>query len=69
MRLGVVHESALRDVLPIADEIGKAEGFAVEHLQKARRGAAMLDIGLSLRARGGEKNARLRLDKSVQDRA
>jgi hypothetical protein len=49
--------------LPVAGKIDKADGLVVEHPQEAGRPAAVLNIGLSFRADGSEKNARLRLNE------
>ena len=47
-------------------EIGEAEGFIVDHLEKAGRATAIWDIGLEFCARGGQNNAGLRLDKACE---
>src|SRR5262249_50049243 len=60
---GIFREISLSDVLAIADEIGKADGFVVEHMQEAGRAAAVLDVRLTLRVRGGDEDAGLRRDK------
>ena len=61
MRLRILGEIAERDILPVAREIGKADGLLIEHLEEARRPAAMLDVRLAVLARRGEEDARLRL--------
>ena len=66
MRLGIVREIAQRDVLPVADEVGEADRLVVEHLEKAGRAAAVLNVRLTVRVRGGEKNARLRRDEAAR---
>ncbi len=42
MRLGIFREIAERDVLPVAGEIGERHRALVEHVQEARRPAAVL---------------------------
>ena len=64
MGLGIVREVAERDVLPVAGEVGEADRLVIEHVQETGRPAAMLDIGLTVRARGGEEDARLRRDEA-----
>ena len=61
--LGVLGKIALRDELPVPREVDKADGVGIEDLQKPCRPAAMLDIGLRLTIRCGEKHAGLRLDE------
>ena len=61
MSLGIIGEIAQGDVLPVAGKIGEAHGLLVQHLEKARWAAAMLDIGLAVAVGGGEEDARLRL--------
>ena len=48
MGLGIIREIALRDVLPVAGKVGKADGLDVEDPQKTGGPAAMLDIRLAL---------------------
>ena len=67
--LGIVGEVALRDILPIAGKIDKADRPIVEHPQEAGRPAAVLDVRLSLRAGGGEKDTRLRADEGRKVRS
>ena len=62
MGLRIVRKIALRDVLPVAGKVGKADGLVVEDPQKASRAAAVLDVGLAIGVDGGKKDARLRLD-------
>jgi hypothetical protein len=57
--LRIVGEIAERDVLPVADEIGEADRLVIEHAQKARRAAAVLNVGLAVLVRRGEKDAGL----------
>ena len=66
MRLRVLGEIAQRDVLPVAREVGEADGVLVEHPQEARRPAAMLDVGLALRVGGRQKDAGLGLDEGSE---
>jgi hypothetical protein len=56
-------EISLSDVLTIAGKIGKADGLVIEHTQEAGRTAAVLDVRLTLRVRGGDEDAGLRLDE------
>ncbi len=67
--LGVVREIAERDVLPVAGEIGKADGVVSERLEKVGGTAAMLDVRLPVHVRGGEENTRLRLGQRLADNA
>jgi hypothetical protein len=52
MCLRVFRQISLGDVLPVAAVIGEGNGVLVENFDKALRPAAMLDVGLSVRARG-----------------
>src|SRR5262249_28979422 len=61
--LGVLAEIALGDVLPVAGEIGKADRPVVEHLEKSRGSAAVLNVGLAALVRGAQEDARLALDE------
>src|SRR5262249_31751587 len=63
---GIVGEIALRNVLPVAGEIDEGDRLVVEHTQETRWPATVLDIGLSVRAGGGEKDTRLRRDEDAQ---
>jgi hypothetical protein len=51
----VLGEIADGDVLPVAAEIGEAKRALVDHLQEARRAAAVLDVGLSIGVGRGEE--------------
>ena len=64
--LGIVGKIALRDELPVAGEVGEGDGLLVEHAEEPGRPAAMLDVGLAVAVRGGEKDARLRFDESLK---
>jgi hypothetical protein len=55
VRLGILREIALRDELPVAGEIGKADGLVVDDVQKPCGPAAMLDVRLAVGAGGREK--------------
>ena len=48
MRLRVLREIALRDVLPVAAVVGERDRVLVEDFDKALRPAAMLDIGMAV---------------------
>src|SRR5262249_5488173 len=65
MRLCIVAEITLGDVLPVASIIDKSDGVIVEHAQESRRTAAMLDVRLTLGIDGGEEAAHLRLDEGL----
>src|SRR5262245_29431253 len=64
--LGILSKVARRDVLPIACEIDKAKGFFIEHLEKARRATAMLNVGLTFRIGGGQEDAGLPFDEGPE---
>ena len=59
MRLGIVGQIALGDVLPVAGKIGEGDGLVVEHAQEAGRAAAMLDVRLAVSACRRQENAGL----------
>ena len=48
-RPGVLGQVAQGDVLPVAAEVGEPERPLVDHLEEARRAAAVLDVGLARR--------------------
>jgi hypothetical protein len=54
--------------LPVALEIDEAEAALVENTEEARRPAAVLDIGLAVPARRGEKEAVARGDEGREIR-
>src|SRR5262245_20012732 len=68
MRLRIVAEITLGDVLAVASKINKSDGAVVEYTQESRRTAAMLDVGLTLGINGGEEDAQLCLDEGFQVR-
>ena len=53
----VFGQVALRDVLPVAAVIGERQRGLVQNLDEALRPAAMLDVGLAVRAGGREIQA------------
>ena len=53
----IIGKIAQRDILPIAAEIGKAQCLLIENPNKARRAAAMLDVGPARFADGRQINA------------
>src|SRR6201995_3007517 len=48
VRLGILREIALRQILPVAAIIGESDRAFVQHLDEALRSATVLDIGLSI---------------------
>ena len=69
MRARILGEVAGRDELAIADEVRERERVVVEHAEKARWAAAMLDVRLALGARGREVDAVLLGEKRRRARA
>src|SRR5580700_8340621 len=57
MRLRILRQIALRQVLPVAAKIGKRDGVLVQYLDEALGPAAMLDVGLAVGGRGREIEA------------
>src|SRR5262245_31427555 len=68
MRLRIVAEVTLGDILAVASKIDKSDGAVVEHAQESCRTAAMLDVGLALDVNSGEEDAHLCLDEGLQVR-
>src|SRR5262245_56822451 len=68
MRLRIVAEITLTDVLPVTGKIDKRDGAVVEHAQESRWTTAMLDVRLALGINGGKEDARLCLDEGFQVR-
>src|SRR5262249_23553109 len=60
----ILGEVADADVLLVTRIFGKSDGLFVEHAQKARRPAAMLDIRLAGRARGRKEGGVAFADES-----
>src|SRR5262245_6807231 len=68
MRLRIVAEITLSDVLPVTGKIDKSDGAVVEHAQESRWTTAMLDVGLTLGINGGKEDAHLCLNEGFQVR-
>src|SRR5262245_32558142 len=68
MRLCVVAEITLSDVLAVTSKIDKGDGALVEHTQESCGTAAMLDVGLALDVNSGEEDAYLCLDEGLKVR-
>src|SRR5262245_36983713 len=68
MRLRIVAEITLSDVLPVTGKIDKSDGAVVEYAQESRWTAAMLDVGLTLSINSGKEDAHLCLDEGFQVR-
>src|SRR5262245_27306395 len=68
MRLRIVAEIPMSDVLPVTGKIDESDGAVVEYAQESRRTAAMLDVGLTLGTNGGKEDAHLCLDEGFQVR-
>jgi hypothetical protein len=64
MRLGAVGKIALRNVLPVAGEIGESDRLIIHHSQESGRPTAVLDIGLAVCVDGREKDADLCRDEA-----
>ncbi len=68
IRLRVLAEIALRDVLPVAAVICEGQRGLVENLDEARRAAAMLDVGLTIGVRRRQEETRLLADEGGEGR-
>src|SRR5215510_15234073 len=68
MRLRIVAEIPMSDVLPVTGKIDESDGAVVEYAQESRWTAAMLDVGLTLGINGGKEDAHLCLDEGFQIR-
>src|SRR5262245_44599717 len=66
MRLRIVAEITLSDILPVTGKIDKCNGAVVEHAQESCGTTAMLDVGLALGINGGKEDAHLCLDEGFQ---
>ena len=65
LRLRVVGQVAARHELAVADEVGERDRVLVEHVQEARRAAAVLDVGLPGGVRRRQVDGDLLLDEAL----
>ena len=66
VRLGVLQQIAAADELAVAPKIGKGNGRRIQHPEKTRRAATVLDVRLAGSIGGGEKNAGLLTNEDGQ---
>jgi hypothetical protein len=59
----VLRKIAQRNVLAVPDKIDETDSLVIKYTQKARWTAAVLDIWLTIHARGRKENAHLRFDE------